>query len=289
MSSCTKISDFAARETCEDQLARIDALEKKLEVLTSGDFSFAVETMPAWIRLSLGVLSVVVAIFAVILLWKIFRDKSLKFEEATVNLAGNSITFKAATQKINQLLSDIQDHVIGQAAQQRHFLEQLSSTRIGQAIGSMLPDDTHFNSTPAKAPKLNGINILWVSDNADTIVSEQSVLKRMGNSIHNEITNEGARKWLKQGNACDLVISDVNRPKEDEQAGIHLFGQLFNGIKSEDGGSYKIGTGLRFAFYTLPQRVTRYKERLDGIDDAIITSDFVYLQSRVRWLQQRLS
>lgn len=311
MADCNKIQDLAERTACLDLDTRIAKLEKSVETLSGGFWGRAVELTPAWVATALGAISVVVAVLGALILWRVFRDKSLKVKEAVFKVGSNTITMEAAAEKINQLLTDVQDYVIADAAmrdmrktvqifnalpdeEKQKALVQSGGSPLGMQILNDLAGQKNsaFNDKPEQGAPVPELKILWVTDNTDTLLFESKVLSKMGNDITTVKSNTEAMAKIRSGYTYNLIISDVFREDEDKQAGITLYRNLSQGIRVPDwlgGEVVRIGDTLRFAIYSGPKRVKEFEDVVEGDANAIITSDFSYLRSRVRWLQENLS
>ena len=328
MADCDGLNTMAEQTACAAN-AKADAALAALKALTPpeparlGDL-----TLTDYIALFFNNLDKLLLLAGVIgtylglwLLYRFVRSRDTQVTEAKINIGGSSITVERAAQKISQLLQDVQDYVIGQAAAARHDAMvadigramNLPQTQI-DALKFAAPDG-NFADKPQDTVKLPELEILWVSDNTDIIEFEQSVITRMGNRVEQAMDNASALQKLRQGHVYDLILSDVFR-EDDPIAGLRMFEMLVSGVKSDPAigaaRTARIGPDLRFAIYTWPKRIPFIEPKMQAaalaeaqlrhqadptsgtaediaksiMANAFITPDFTYLQERVLWLQR---
>lgn len=267
----THSENSAARIACEAlkeaKAARslADKAQADLADLKSSFWGQLVEFGPELAAL----LALLILVGFLILLWR----RGARVEEVSLDVAGSSVTFKTATDKINQLLEDVQTQVI-----------EMTVPR-----GPGLLSQQKFNEPPPEPENRSGLSILWVTDDDEILIFEKSVLEKMGNTIDTSATNNEALVRFRNGETYDLVISDIYRPYS-KLGGLHLFNALKTGVKSGvfhgDDPVAKIGPDMRFAIYSRPSHVAAIKDRFEGEEHALITSSFGHLVKRIDWLQR---
>ena len=299
---CTLVTDASERAICEAG-ARIAGLEGKVEKLsdtvdklTGGTVGQITTLAPSWLVYGGLFIALLLACFIAFVFVRGVIKNDLKLTKATISQDGYSITLEEATEKVNGLLADIQGHIVDDAARARERLNRLAAATQGGNVAQFLIDDKPapdpvFNKPPKPSPAMSGLHILWVTDDDDVLLFEKKVLTKMGNIIETEKTNEAALKRLRSKERFDLVLSDIYRKDENAYAGLHLFRVLKDGVQSS--ASYGnvetivLGEKLRMGIYTKQSRVRQFEQNFEDTPNALITSDFMHLRSRVQWLQER--